>query len=80
MAQLARFYGRSPDRLSEREIQRYLVHLNQEKGLCHPTVKVAARRKGGLTVRALSDLERPLLPPTRARLFCRWSYGLPINL
>jgi hypothetical protein len=26
VAQLARFYGRSPDRLSEREIQRYLVH------------------------------------------------------
>jgi len=30
VAQLAQFYGRSPDRLSEREIQRYLVHLDQE--------------------------------------------------
>lgn len=37
VAQFARFYGRSPDRLSEREIQRYLVHLSQEKGLSHST-------------------------------------------
>ena len=46
VAQLARFYGRSPDRLSEREIQRYLVHLNQEKGLSHSTCNqvVAALR------------------------------------
>ena len=46
VAQLARFYGRSPDRLSELEIQRYLVHLNQEKGLSHSTCNqvVAALR------------------------------------
>jgi len=37
VAQLARFYGRSPDCLSEREIPRYLVHLHQEKGLSYST-------------------------------------------
>lgn len=38
--------GGSPDRLSEREIQRYLVQLNQERGLSHSTgnqVAVALR-------------------------------------
>jgi integrase/recombinase XerD len=37
VARLVRFYGRAPDRLSEREIQRYLVHLHQEKGLSYST-------------------------------------------
>ena len=37
VARLVRFYGRAPDRLSEREIQRFLVHLHQEKGLSTST-------------------------------------------
>jgi site-specific recombinase XerD len=46
VAQLALFYGRAPDRLSEREIQRFLVHLHQEKGLSTSTCNqvVAALR------------------------------------
>ena len=46
VAQLALFYGRAPDRLSEREIQRFLVHLHQEKGLSYSTCNqvVAALR------------------------------------
>jgi hypothetical protein len=44
----------SPDRLSEREIQRYLVHLNQERGLSHSTcnqVAVALRFFDHVTLR-----------------------------
>jgi site-specific recombinase XerD len=33
-------YDRSPDRISEREIQAYLLHLYREKGLCHSTCNV----------------------------------------
>jgi integrase/recombinase XerD len=39
VSQLALFYGRAPDRLSEREIQRFLVHLHQEKGLSYSTCR-----------------------------------------
>lgn len=38
---LAAFYGRSPDRISEREIQTYLLHLYREKGFSHSTCNVA---------------------------------------
>lgn len=31
--ELSRYYNRSPDRLSAREIQRFLVHLHKERGL-----------------------------------------------
>jgi integrase/recombinase XerD len=38
---LATFYGRSPDRISEREIQTYLLHLHREKHFRHSTCNVA---------------------------------------
>jgi site-specific recombinase XerD len=38
---LAAFYGRSPVRISEREIQTYLLHLYREKGFSHSTCNVA---------------------------------------
>jgi site-specific recombinase XerD len=41
VARLAAFYGRSPDRISEREIQTYLLHLYREKGFSHSTCNVA---------------------------------------
>ena len=41
VTRLAAFYGRSPDRISEREIQAYLLHLYREKGLSHSTCNVA---------------------------------------
>lgn len=41
VTRLAAFYGRSPDRISEREIQQYLLHLYREKGFSHSTCNVA---------------------------------------
>ncbi len=41
VTRLAAFYGRSPDRISEREIQASLLHLYREQGLSHSTCNVA---------------------------------------
>jgi site-specific recombinase XerD len=41
VTRLAAFYGRSPNRISEREIQTYLLHLYREKGFSHSTCNVA---------------------------------------
>ena len=37
LAQLARYYRRSPERISEREVADYLLHLYREKGRSHST-------------------------------------------
>jgi site-specific recombinase XerD len=42
VARLAQFYGRSPDRLSERQVQDYLMHLYRDRGLSHSTCNQAA--------------------------------------
>ena len=40
VAKLAKFYGRGPDRISEAEVQRYLLHLLQERKLAHSSCNV----------------------------------------
>ena len=40
VVRLAGFYRRSPDRISDREIQAHLLHLYREKGLSHSTCTV----------------------------------------
>lgn len=40
VAKLAKFYGRGPDRISETEVQRYLLHLLQERKLAHSSCNV----------------------------------------
>jgi site-specific recombinase XerD len=42
VADLAKFYKRSPDAVSEHEVQRYLLHLIQERKLAWSSVNVAA--------------------------------------
>lgn len=42
VARLARHYGRSPERISEREVQAYLLHLIQDKKLSWSTCSIAA--------------------------------------
>jgi len=42
VTQLANYYRRSPDQISEREIQDYLVHLSQERRLAWGTCNVAS--------------------------------------
>jgi len=40
VAKLAKFYRRSPDRISEAEVQRYLLHLLEERKLAHSSCNV----------------------------------------
>jgi len=42
VAKLAKFYGRRPDRISEGEVQRYLLHLLEERKLAHSSCNVMA--------------------------------------
>jgi len=41
VAKLARFYSRRPDQISEAEVQRYLLHLLEERKLAHSSCNVA---------------------------------------
>jgi len=41
VSQLARYYRRSPERISEREVAAYLLHLYREKGRSHSTCNQA---------------------------------------
>ncbi|MGH8701377.1 MAG: tyrosine-type recombinase/integrase [Burkholderiales bacterium] len=42
VAKLAKFYGRGPDRISEVEVQRFLLHLLEERKLAHSSCNVVA--------------------------------------
>jgi len=43
VAQLAKYYRRRPDRISEQEVQQYLLYLIQEKKLAWSSCNVAAQ-------------------------------------
>jgi len=43
VAGLAKYYGRRPDRISEQEVQRYLLHLIEERKLSWSSCNVAAQ-------------------------------------
>lgn len=40
VAKLAKYYGRGPDQISEAEVQRYLLHLLEERKLAHSSCNV----------------------------------------
>ena len=40
VVKLAKFYGRGPDQISEAEVQRYLLHLLQERKLAHSSCNI----------------------------------------
>src|SRR3972149_6391985 len=42
VARMARFYRRSPERVSEQEVQAYLLHMMQEEKLSWSTCNIAA--------------------------------------
>ena len=54
VSKLAQHYGRSPDRLSNREVKAYLFHLHQD-----PKRASSLQRQGG-------SAALPLLPDTRS--------------
>jgi site-specific recombinase XerD len=41
VAQLARFYGRSPDQLTEEEVRQYFLHLGTVRKVAHATLTIA---------------------------------------
>jgi integrase/recombinase XerD len=43
VAGLAKYYGRSPDRISEQQVQRYLLHLIEERKLAWSSCNIAAQ-------------------------------------
>lgn len=43
VAKLAKYYGRSPDRISEQEVQSYLLHLIEERRLSWSSCNIAAQ-------------------------------------
>ena len=42
IASFAKFYGRSPERITELECQRYLLHLLEVRKLAHSSCNVVA--------------------------------------
>jgi site-specific recombinase XerD len=56
VAEFAGYYRRSPERIGEREVQQYLLHLLQERGMSWSTCNVATN---GLRFLYRITLERP---------------------
>ena len=44
VAGIAKFYRRAPDELNDREVQQYLLHLIDERGLSWSTCNIAVER------------------------------------
>jgi len=67
--QLARYYGRSPDRLSNDEVRQYLVHLMTERELASASVRVHA---AGIRFFYSKVMERErfevVIPPYKGRV------------
>lgn len=75
VAGLARFHGRSPERLSNEEIKGYLLYLHKERNLSASSLNVAV---SGLRFfyshvldRSLADVERALPRPRKPRQTAR---------
>jgi integrase/recombinase XerD len=43
VARFAKFYGRSPDQITQEEVQRYLLYLLQERKLAHSSCNIVCR-------------------------------------
>ena len=78
VSRLARYFGRSPDRISLEEIRRYQIHLIEERRVCASTLNnfVAAVRLFQRMTKSASapSVDRVGSPPrgvVRARRACR---------
>jgi hypothetical protein len=70
---LAKFYRRSPDQLSEQEVQGYLLHLLQERGLSWSSCDIVVH---GLNFFYRITLGRPEAEFCIPRAFSRRVYGV----
>ena len=77
VAKLAKFYGRRPDQISEAEVQRYLLHLLEERKLAHSSCNIvcsAAEFFYRVTLKrreAEFCLPRPKVPQRRPQILSR---------
>lgn len=72
---LARYYGRSPDRIDNQEVRSYLLHLHQKRRLSASTLNVAV---SGLRFfycqvldRSLAEVEKTLPRPKKPQQYAR---------
>ena len=77
VARFARFYHRSPERITPEEVQRYLLHLLQERKLAHSSCNVvcsALQFLYGVTLKrreAAFELPRPKVPQRLPQILSR---------
>ena len=77
VAKFAKFYGRSPDQITQEEVQRYLLHLLEERKLAHSSCNVvcsALQFLYGVTLKrrgAQFDLPRPKVPQRLPHILSR---------
>ena len=74
---LAKFYGRSPERISEPECERYLLHLLKQRKLAHSSCNVVASALQFLYCDTLKrpeaqfKLPRPRVPQRQPQILSR---------
>jgi len=72
---LARYYGRSPDRIGNEEVRSYLLHLHNEKKLSASSVNVALSGLrffyGQVLERSIAEVERSLPRPVKPKQVAR---------
>src|SRR6266581_4509234 len=77
VARFAKFHGERPDRLGEEEVERYLLHLLEERKLAHSSVNIACSALQFLyrvTLKgrqAQFDLPRPKVPQRLPQILAR---------
>ena len=77
VAKFAKFYSRSPDQITQEEVQRYLLHLLEERKLAHSSCNVvcsALQFLYGVTLKRREtefDLPRPRVPQRLPQILSR---------
>jgi integrase/recombinase XerD len=77
VARFAKFHGKRPDRLGEEEVERYLLHLLEERKLAHSSVNIACSALQFLYRVTLKrrqapfDLPRPKVPQRLPQILSR---------
>ena len=77
VAKFAKYYGRSPEQISEAEVERYLLYLLNERNLAHSSCNIvcsALQFLYGVTLKrqeAEFDLPRPKVPQRLPQILSR---------
>ena len=77
VVKFAKFYGRSPEQITKEEVERYLLHLLQERKLAHSSCNIvcsALQFLYGVTLKrqkAEFDLPRPRVPQRLPQILAR---------